>query len=74
MVQLQPSWISGSTLPLAQRPLWVLGRTAGRLLITLWKSCTQENWPGEKYFLFVLLCTWLKPSSLLLVLILIPDL
>lgn len=33
MVQLQPSRISGSTLPLAQRLLGVLGRTAGRLLI-----------------------------------------
>ena len=41
---------------------------------TLWKSCTPENWPGEKHFLFVLSCTWLKPSSLLLVLILTPGL
>lgn len=41
---------------------------------TLWKSCTLENWPGEYYFLFVLFCPWLKPSSLLLALILTPDL
>lgn len=41
---------------------------------TLWKSCTPENRLGEKHFLFVLSCTWLKPSSPLLVLILTPGL
>ena len=47
MVQLQPSWISGSTLPLAQRLLWVLGRTAGRFLILCGRAAPRRTGQGK---------------------------
>lgn len=58
ITQLGLWWISGSALTQHSASWGVLGRIAEGLPILCGRAAPPENWAAEKYFAFVLLCTW----------------